>query len=389
MQLAALGTLTLTAPSCDRRYWSAGCRLVASPRRSLAETKHVGLASPDEGERAGRQGTEQGGGATAYSPKGRDGCHRKEGVRASDPICLVQPGVTPHWTGCNRLWMSKRGQLRAIEDKIGPVWQPSGMSLGTTKRPLLLAGAAVGGLLLLYLLWTLFVASFLGSGYRAEHRPLIENGQPFLEVRVTGKAAKLAVMLTDPQGKTETQVIEENEMITNAKTVRLAMQQKPEAGTYTLLVKSFQPERVVYKATPKFTRGKLTILDASFTGWKPGGWGASNDWLAPTGVTFVVENKGSLPVCFGRMCIVMGDQTCDSWCVVERISEGKEIVVGANPYFTRDRNVVQSEMGRGGLVSIGGAFRPGVYQATVKLYIAGEQEEVLTFQKQVSIQLTK
>ena len=114
----------------------------------------------------------------------------------------------------------------------------------------------------------LFVNFNSGSGYRAEYRPLIENGQPFLEVRVTGKAAKLAVMLTDPKGKTETQVIEENEMITNAKTVRLAMQQKPEAGTYTLLVKTFQPERVVYKATPKFTRGRLTILDAQFK-WKP------------------------------------------------------------------------------------------------------------------------
>ena len=196
---------------------------------------------------------------------------------------------------------------------------------------MLLVGAAVGGLLLLYLLWTLFVAIFLGSGYRAEYRPLIENGQPFLEVLVTGKAAKLAVMLTDPKGKTETQIIEENEMITNAKTVRLAMQQKPEPGTYTLLVKTFQPERVVYKATPKFTRGRLTILDASFTGWKPGGWGASNDWLAPTGVTFIVENKGSLPVCFDRMCIVMGDQTCDSWCVVERTSGDKETVVKGTP----------------------------------------------------------
>ena len=38
---------------------------------------------------------------------------------------------------------------------------------------------------------------------------------------------------------------------------------------------------------------------------------------------------------------------------------------------------MRSEMAHGAARVHGGAFRPGVYQATVKLYIAGEQEVVL------------
>ena len=293
------------------------------------------------------------------------------------------PGAAGCYAALDRLQSSldvKRGQLKAIEDKIGPVWHPSGMSLGTTKRPLLLVGAAVAGLLLLYLLWTLFVASFLGSGYRAEYRPLIENGQPFLEVRVTGKAAKLAVMLTDPKGKTETQVIEENEMITNAKTVRLAMQQKPEAGTYTLLVKTFQPERVVYKATPKFTRGRLTILDAQFK-WKPWTGGGHQQ---PEAITLTVENQGSLPVCFDRLVATIGEQRCEQGCFVEGTNGRMETVRVGGAFFVRDSKVREAEMRRGGLVLLGG-FLPGGYPATIKLYIAGEEELFLTFEKEVTI----
>jgi hypothetical protein len=53
----------------------------------------------------------------------------------------------------------KRGQVKAIEDEIGPVWRTGGAGLGATKRPMLFAGAAVGGLLLLCLLFVL-AASF-------------------------------------------------------------------------------------------------------------------------------------------------------------------------------------------------------------------------------------
>ena len=220
--------------------------------------------------------------------------------------------------------------------------QVGALPIRPTKRPLLLVGAAVAGLLLLYLLWTLFVASFLGSGYRAEYRPLIENGQPFLEVLVTGKAAKLAVMLTDPKGKTETQVIEENEMITNAKTVRLAMQQKPEAGTYTLLVKTFQPERVVYKATPKFTRGRLTILDAQFK-WKPWTGGGHQQ---PEAITLTVENQGSLPVCFDRLVATIGEQRCEQGCFVEGTNGRMETVRVGGAFFVRDSKLREAEMRR-------------------------------------------
>jgi hypothetical protein len=297
------------------------------------------------------------------------------------------PGTAGLYAALDRLASSleaKQRELKIIEDDIGPVWNTVRMGFGTMKRPFLFVGAVAGGLLLLYLLWTLLAVVLLGTGYRAEYRPLIEGDQPFLEVKVTGKAAKLAVMLTDPKGKTETQIIEENEMITNAKAVKLAMERKPAPGTYTLLVKTFQPEQVVYKASPKFARGKLTILDASFT-WRPC---RDGNQLEPTGITITVNNGGTLPVCFDRLRVVMGGQTCERGCVVERASGDKE-TVGARPWFQRDRSVVETELrqsrGLADLVDIGGAFRPGTYPATMKLYVAGEQEEFLTFEKQVTI----
>jgi hypothetical protein len=162
------------------------------------------------------------------------------------------PGAAGGYAALDRLQSSldvKRGQLRAIEDKIGPVWHPSGMSLGTTKRPLLLVGATVGGLLLVCLLWkllvaTLFATGLLGSGYEAEYKESSTYYGAF-EITVRGKAAKLAVMLTGPEGHTETKIIEENEMITNSATVPLQIDHS--SGTYVLTVKTFVPEGVVFK----------------------------------------------------------------------------------------------------------------------------------------------
>jgi len=295
----------------------------------------------------------------------------------------AMPGAAGPYAALDRLALSleaKQNELKVIEEDIGPVWNITRMGFGTVKRPFVFAGVAAGALLLLYLLWTLLAVGLFGVGYRAEYRPLIENGQPFLEVKVTGKATKLAVMLTDPNGKTETQIIEENEMITNEKVVRLPMERKPAPGTYALAMKTFQPERVVYRASPKYSRGKLTILDAAFK-WKPWTGGGHQQ---PEAITLTVENQGSLPVCFDRVLATIDDQKCEPWCVVEGMNGKIETIRVGGAFFVRDNKVREAEMGRGGLVLLGG-FLPGTYPATIKLYVAGDEEQFLTFQKEVVV----
>ena len=160
------------------------------------------------------------------------------------------PGAAGCYAALDRLHSSlaaRQGELKAIEDEIGPAWHTSGMSLGATKRPLLLVGAAAGGLLVVCLLWKLLAATLsatglLGSGYQVDYK---EAAWGNLEVTVKGKAAKLAVMLTDPEGHTETQIIEENEMITNSATAQVGRFHM--AGLYVLTVKTFVPEGVVFK----------------------------------------------------------------------------------------------------------------------------------------------
>jgi hypothetical protein len=164
------------------------------------------------------------------------------------------PGAAGCYAALDRLHSSlaaRQGELKAIEDEIGPAWHTSGMSLGATKRPLLLVGAAAGGLLLVCLLWKLLVATLsatglLGSGYQVDYKQSLSYQFQCneLDVTVKGKAAKLAVMLTDSEGHTETRIIEENEMIKNSATVSWPI---APPGTYVLTVKTFVPEGVVFK----------------------------------------------------------------------------------------------------------------------------------------------
>lgn len=163
------------------------------------------------------------------------------------------PGAAGCYAALERLHSSlaaTEGELKAIEDDIGPVWRTGGVSLGATKRPLLLVGAAAGGLLLLCLLWKLLAASLpatglLGSGYEVDYKEGGYYRAGWLDITVRGKAAKLAVILTDPHGETETAIIEEDRMITNSAAVSLALRDPP--GTYALTVKTFVPEGVVFK----------------------------------------------------------------------------------------------------------------------------------------------
>ena len=81
-----------------------------------------------------------------------------------------------------------------------------------------------------------------GSSYTVDYKVVSEGGSDArLKATVKGPAAKLAVILTDPKGESDTQIIEKESMISNSQTVKLPMQ-NPREGTYVVTVKTVEPE---------------------------------------------------------------------------------------------------------------------------------------------------
>lgn len=95
------------------------------------------------------------------------------------------------------------------------------------------------------------------SQYDVEYKMPVEK--PAIEVRVKGPAAKLAVILTDPSGQPNIEIIKMDAMISNCQTVTVPMG-KLQEGDWVLMVKTFEPEMVVWKKTIKFSAGEVQVV---------------------------------------------------------------------------------------------------------------------------------
>ena len=77
------------------------------------------------------------------------------------------PGAAGAYAALDRLRSSlvaKQGELKAVTDEIGPLWDTVAVRLGTLKKPAMVVGAIGGGLILLYLLWSLLAATLFAAG---------------------------------------------------------------------------------------------------------------------------------------------------------------------------------------------------------------------------------
>lgn len=84
----------------------------------------------------------------------------------------------------------------------------------------------------------------------------------YLPVSVRGPADELALMLTNPKGKTDIRFISKRELIDNFETKDLMMGSEPlSKGLYTLTVKTVTPEKVIYKIELWFTAPILKIIN--------------------------------------------------------------------------------------------------------------------------------
>ena len=90
------------------------------------------------------------------------------------------PGTIGPYAALDRLESSLEAtqkDLKIIEDEIGSGWKTVGIRFGAMKRPIMVAGAVAGGLLILYLLWKLLVVMSFGSGLVGSGLPTESDGK--------------------------------------------------------------------------------------------------------------------------------------------------------------------------------------------------------------------
>ena len=122
-----------------------------------------------------------------------------------------------------------------------------------------------------------------------------------IKVTVKGPAAKLAVILTNPEGKTRIDIIDKDQMISNSHTVTLSMGDQPD-GTYILAVKTVDPEKLVWQKELPLFIGQLTAKDIDF-GFPKGHSGSI--------AAICLQEPGNLPVAFKYGEVFIEGTRCD------------------------------------------------------------------------------
>jgi hypothetical protein len=88
-----------------------------------------------------------------------------------------------------------------------------------------------------------------------------------LNVTVKGPAAKLAVIVTSPQGESSSEIINKDDMVTNRRTVQVSIAKgRPQLGIWALTVKTVDPEKVVCKKEISFSlteSGQIKVASAN------------------------------------------------------------------------------------------------------------------------------
>jgi hypothetical protein len=200
----------------------------------------------------------------------------------------------------------------------------------------------------------------IGSPYSANYKIATGRQSAILEVTVRGPAAKLAVILTDPQGQSDPTILEKVEMISNSHTVQMSMAH-PKVGKYVLQVKTVDPEEVVWQKDIVFTLDKLVIEDISFHLGGP----YKEAFYELESIDLTVRKVGNLPVIFTGMSIQVGGVTgrTDSLNTMENgimMTETKTFNLPTRIMANEKMEAELRRRGRGGLPTIDYAmFWPG------------------------------
>jgi predicted Zn finger-like uncharacterized protein len=297
------------------------------------------------------------------------------------------PGAGGHYSAIDRLRStleSTEGELAELGHVVPPLpSQP--VPEGRFARPKLLsfgvvvavvvAGLVVVGLLALPSLF------FTREPYQVDYQVADYHGSVCMEVKVAGPAADLAVLLTEPAGNTDTETIDKVDMMDNSETVRLNMLHDYKSilpGTYTLVVKTMEPERVVHKERVELKEGEVAIQAVRFQ-LKP--WYGGKQLIEQVELT--VQNTGHLPVRFGELSIDVGAILCTGR-VTRAGLPGKQSVECPS-LWCRPKKVDEYVPGSFRLPDISGSLEPGTYTARGKLEVAGKEGQFITFEEKLTV----
>ena len=218
------------------------------------------------------------------------------------------------------------------------------------------------------------VVTFAGcvetSSYSVEYSAVAKGHYGMLNVKLSGPAEDLAIMLTNPEGETDIEYISKKEMIDNFQSVEVRMCESgsPPAGTYRLNIKTITPEKVVYKENLKFGGANVEIEDAEFeTQTSTAAYGTRPAMYGITYIKITVRNDGDLPIIFDEASIIAeGIELFGGPIRVSQgVSPGESNVIILSPSGWRDR-----------------CLTGGIHPVTLELY--SDKSKVASFVKQVA-----
>jgi hypothetical protein len=223
-----------------------------------------------------------------------------------------------------------------------------------------------------------------GSPYNVEYETtLVDDYTAGLKVTVKGPAARLSVILTEPNGKAHSQVIEKEQMMTNSKDVSLPMADLQE-GAYALMVKSINPEKVVWQKNIQFSIGQFGLDDVQFNfvqHTKPMEVGFLGYKLE--GVMVTLHKQGDLPVNFTDVSVTVDGKDCS----LKSIKWGgvmfePQHMVNIEVYCPPTRKMEERDKNTGGLPALVAIFKPGEKGLIKGTLFCGKDRKPFYFEKE-------
>ena len=207
---------------------------------------------------------------------------------------------------------------------------------------------------------------------------------PGISVTVKGKAAKLAVIFTRPDRKTETHTIEPEQMITNSYTLKMIVNGPcVDPGQYSLIVKTFSPEEVVCQEEINLSLEKLVFDTARFDLQPVQTWGnTSVGSFSLKHLGIGLQKKGNLPLGFSGCELTVGGARCDVFKIIARLSGETQQAAFLETYVHPTAEMLQNDKSHGwsGLPANEAMFWPGDrYQVKGRLFYSADHSKYVDF----------
>jgi hypothetical protein len=217
-----------------------------------------------------------------------------------------------------------------------------------------------------------------GSPYSVDYKViLLDNSNVGIEATVKGPVAKLEVVLTGPEGVSDTQTIEQSDMVSKSQIIKMTMR-NPQPGKWVLALKTLNPEKVVWQKDISFSLGQLAVENVSFDLVPNNG---QIEGYYVEGIKVSLKKDGNLPVEFTEVSAAIGGKECNSRCISlgEAMVDQQhtvKIAVSCSP----TPEMIDRDTRNGGLPYTAALFRPGErYSVTGKLFF-GKNRSSLDFE---------